>query len=63
MWFWVVFLFKWVGSFGGPFLIMGFVLVAIFLARDWNLHIIVSHVVGAVVGVSWSWMLHGMCGI
>ena len=23
-----------------------------FLARDWNVHLIVSHVVGAIVGVS-----------
>ena len=40
----------------------GFVLVATFFARDWNLHIIDSHVVGAIVGVSRSWMLHGMSG-
>ena len=43
---------KWVGSFGGAFQIVGFVLVATFLARYWNLHFIVSHVVGAIVGVS-----------
>ena len=34
------------------FQILGFVLVATFFARDWNLHIIKSHVVGAIVGVS-----------
>ena len=62
VWFWVVFLVRWVGSFGGVFQILGFVLVATFFARDWNLHIIDSHVVGAIVGVSWCWMLHGMCG-
>ena len=46
------FLVRWVGSFGGVFIIMGFVLVVTFFARDWNLHIIVSNVVGAIVGVS-----------
>ena len=34
----------------------------ILLARDWNLYIIDSQVVGVTVGVSWSWMLHGMSG-
>ena len=52
VWFWVVFLVRWVGSFVGSFQIMGFVLVAAFLARDWSLHFIDSHVVGAIVGVS-----------
>ena len=33
-----------------------------FLARDWNLHIIVSHVVGAIVGSFMGLMLHGMSG-
>ena len=52
VYFWVVFLVRWVGYFARTFQIMGFVLVATFLAKDWNLHIIVSHVVGAIVGVS-----------
>ena len=34
----------------------------ILFARDGNLHSIDSHVVGAIVGVSWCWILHGMSG-
>ena len=47
-----IFLVRWLGYFGGIYQILGFVLVATFFARDWNLHIIDSHVVGAIVGVS-----------
>ena len=55
--FWLV---GWI--FGGIFQIVGFVWWLHLFAFDWNLHFSNSLVVGAIVGFSWSWMLHGMCG-
>ena len=52
VWFWVVFLIRWV-DFWWDFQNYGFCFGGdILLARDWNLHIIDSLVVGAIVGVS-----------
>ena len=53
---------KWVGTFWWVFEIVGLFGGYIWLARDWNLHIINSQLVGAIVGVSWSWILHDMSG-
>ena len=50
---WVVFLVWWVGFLGGFFQNLWVSLVATFLARDWNLHVINSHVTGAI---GWSFM-------
>ena len=50
---WVVFLVRWVGFFGGFFKVFGFLWWLHFLARDWNLHVINSHVAGAI---GWSFM-------
>ena len=44
---------RWVGFFGGFFKFMGVHWWLHFFARDWNLHIIDSHVVGAI---GWSFM-------
>ena len=44
---------RWVGFSGGFFKLMGFPWWLHFFARDWNLHIIVSQVVGAI---GWSFM-------
>ena len=48
--------------FGGIFQIVGLFWWLHLFAWDWNMHIIDSLVVGAIVGVLWSWMLYGMCG-
>ena len=51
---WVVFLIKWAGEFWWDFQYSGFCFgTYILFARDWNLHIIDSLVVGAI---DWSFM-------
>ena len=50
---WVVFLVRWVDFLVGSSKSLGFFGGYIFLARDWNLHVINSHVAGAI---GWSFM-------